>query len=274
MSKYKFIIPVVLLIALIVLFSYSKIIGLAFLALVILFLVIRNRAGLYNVFAGFAYKKGDTDKALAWLKKAYHVRNSKPKIKMLYSYLLLKTGNVEEAGKTLEDIMSSKLNFEDERMAKSNYALVLWKKGRLNDAAALLEEVYTDYKTTTLYGSLGYLLILKGDLDRALKINTEAYEYNDSDPVILDNLAHTMYLRGDLSKAAELYEKLMSVNPSFPEAYYNYSLVLMEQKDYDRALSTIKKAANFKLSFLSNLTQEELTGKIKKIEALAGNKAD
>ncbi|NLD50292.1 MAG: tetratricopeptide repeat protein, partial [Clostridiaceae bacterium] len=147
MSKYKFLIPIALFLVLAFLFSYNRFLGFAFLALVLLYLVFINRVSLYNILAGVAYKKKDMDKALAWLKKAYHVRNSKPKIKMLYSYLLLKSGNVEEAGKTLEDIMNLKLNFEDERMAKSNYALVLWKRGRLEDAVALLEEVYTDYKT-------------------------------------------------------------------------------------------------------------------------------
>jgi len=76
--------------------------------------------------------------------------------------LLLKTGKLEEAEKVFEELLNSNIDNAGLLQAKSNYALVLWKKGQLKDGIKMLEDVFSNYKNTTIYGSLGYLLILDG----------------------------------------------------------------------------------------------------------------
>jgi len=131
----------------------------------------------------------------------------------------------------------------------------------------MLEEVFATYKTTTVYGSLGYLMLLKGDLEKALAFNQEAYEYNDNNSVIVDNLALNYYLLGELDKAEEIYEKLMTKNPTYPEAYYNYGLTLEAKNKIDKALEVMEKALDFKFSFLSNVSREEVENKIQELKA-------
>ncbi|WP_243467131.1 tetratricopeptide repeat protein [Acetivibrio straminisolvens] len=213
------------------------------------------------------------DKAISWLEKACRIAKSKPAVKILYGYLLLKKGKLEEAEKVFEELLNSGIDNNSMLQAKSNYALVLWKKGKLKDAVKMLEDVFSNYKNTTIYGSLGYLLILDGDVNKALNFNKEAYEYNSSDAVILDNLGYTYYKIGNIKKAEEIYQKLIGLNPSFPEAYYNYSCVLKDLGRMEKALEMATKAKSYKLSYLSNLKEQELDDHLKELNDLISIKS-
>jgi tetratricopeptide (TPR) repeat protein len=164
--------------------------------------------------------------------------------------------------------MSKLLSADDKMNVKSNMALVLWKKGQIDDALNMLKEVFENYKTTTIYGSLGFLLILKGDLDKALEFNLEAYEYNDSNAVILDNLGQTYYLMGEYDKSKEIYKKLVSSNPSFPEPYFNYGLVMKQKGNVERALELMNQALTYRFSFLSTVSKEEIEAEIEKLKGI------
>lgn len=259
----KFVLPMIIVI---ILFVYNAPAGIAALIAYIAYQLFSGRAGIFAFLGSINYSKGDVDNAINWFDKAHKTGKAKPRTVTSYAYLLLKSGKLEESEKVLNKLLESKLHTDDEMYAKSNLALVLWKKGRLDGAVAMLEEVIKSFKTSTIYGSLGYLLILKGDLDRALAFNLEAYEYNSSNTVILDNLGQTYYLKGDYDKAEEIYSKLMSSNPTFPEAYYNYGLVLVKKGSTKKALETMQKALHYKLSFLSTVTREEIESAIDEIK--------
>lgn len=221
----------------------------------------------YYAFMGnMKYSKGDMNGALEWFGKACEEKKPNPKLVVSYGYLLLKMGKIQEAEKVLERLLHSKQSDEIEMNAKLNFALVLWKKGELDKAVDMMYEVYDNYKNSTVYGSLGYLLIVKGDLKKALEFNLEAYVYNDNDGIILDNLGQTYYLRGEFNSAMEIYKKLMALSPSFAEAYYNYGLVLMKIEQYEKALEMIKKSASYTLSSLSTITRDNINEKIEEIE--------
>jgi len=138
---------------------------LLFLAFLI-YILYSQRSIFYQVLATRAYKKGDMDRASGWLEKACSAAKGRPSVKILYGYLLLKTGKLEEAEKVFEELLNSNIDNAGLLQAKSNYALVLWKKGQLKDGIKMLEDVFSNYKNTTIYGSLGYLLILDGDMNK------------------------------------------------------------------------------------------------------------
>ncbi|NJD01619.1 MAG: tetratricopeptide repeat protein [Ruminiclostridium sp.] len=255
----KFAVPVILLI---ILFSYNSLVGLAALLLAIAFLFYKGRASAFANIGKLKYSGGNIEEALTWFERAYATGKSKPATTTSYAYLLLKTGRLEESETILNKLISSRPDKDNEMLAKSNLALAIWKKGCLDDAIALLEAVINDYKTSAVYGSLGYLLILKGDLEKALQFNLEAYEYNDSNTVILDNLGLVYHLTGQFEKSAEIYEKLMLKNPTFPEAYYNYGLLLSDINQTEKAVEMMEKALNYKLSFLSTIKREDIEQKL------------
>ena len=255
----KFVLPVIVLI---ILFSYNVLIGLAAMLLAIAFLLYKGRASLFANIGSMKYSRGNLEEAVNWFAKAYGTGKAKPSTTSSYAYLLLKNGKLDESETILNKLIGSHPDKDSEMLAKSNLALVYWKKGCLDDAISLLETVINDYKTSTIYGSLGYLLILKGDLEKALQFNLEAYEYNESNTVIMDNMGQIYHLTGQHEKSAEIYEKLLTKNPSFPEAYYNYGLLLMDTDQLEKACEMLKKALNYKHSFLSTIKREDIEKKL------------
>ena len=264
-------IPIAIIVFLLI---FRFFLGLILLLAYILYRVITGRAGMMAMMGKTSYYKGDIDKAIRWFGRAYRTGKAHPQVVTSYAYLQLKQGRVEEAEQVLKGQMNKKLSQDDLNYAKSNYALVLWKKGDLDGAISMLEEIIRDYKTTTLYGSLGYLYIVRGDLEKALEFNREAYEYNNTNAVIQDNLGQTCYMAGEYDKALEIYEKLIPTNPGFPEAYYNYALVLLKRDMPARALANLEKSLKYKLTFLSAITREDIDARIEEAKAAAAKTAE
>lgn len=260
----KLILPIAIVI---ILFITNPLLGFLGILLWCGYQLYSNKSRIYAIQATSNYSKGNLTKSLELFKKATSSGKVAPAVTISYGYLLLKTGNIVEAEKVLTSAINSNILQDEKMMAKSNLALVLWKKDQLDDAVTLLEEVIENYKTTSIYGSLGFLLILKGDLEKALSFNQEAFEYNSQNSIIIDNLAHTYYLIGEYDKAQELFEKLMALTPppAFAEAYYDYGLLLKAQNKKEEALAKFEKAQTFKLTFLSAVSADKITEQIKEL---------
>jgi len=219
------------------------------------------RPVLYNLIGSKKYSIGQMEDALMWFKRAHDTKKAGPRISVSYGYLLLKNAEPEKAEEVLQQVLKSNPSPGDLSYVKSILALVLWKKGDIDAAVDMLMEVIQTYKTTSVYGSLGYLLILKGDLEKALQFNLEAYDYNSSDNIIQDNLGQNYFLLGMYDKSKEIYEALLEKKPAFPEPYYNYGLLLEKLGEREKAIESIKKALDCKFSYLSSITREEVEAK-------------
>ena len=260
---------ILFVVIMVMVFKTNVLAGLIFVLVVTGFYLYIKRAAIFAFIGRMAYGKGNMQDALKWFEKAYKTGVAKPQTIVSYGYLLLKSGKIEDAENVLDRLSRRRLSENDRMVLRSNMALVQWKKGNLDEAISTLEEVIKKYETTNIYGSLGYMLIQKGDLDKALDFNLKASEYNSSSAIIMDNLGHTYYLKDNYDKAAEIYENIMESNPSFPEAYYNYALVLKAKKEYSKALETVKKALNYQLTFLSTITKSQIDSLISELENLS-----
>ncbi len=220
----------------------------------------------YIIKANRAYAAGNTEGTLNYLGKAYTSGAAKGSVVTTYGYLLLKQGRLDEATKIFEEqLRSPKATNNELNNINSNYALCLWKQGKLDEAISILENTIKTYKNTNIYGSLGYLYNLKGDLEKALRFNLEALDYNATSGVILDNLGQTYYLLDDQRNANEVFSKLMSQSPKFPEAYYDYALVLEKQGDSEKAIEMLKKAQELKPNYLSGVTKADIDNKLSEL---------
>lgn len=175
-------------------------------------------------------------------------------------YFFLKNGFLTEARVIFNRLqMEGKLNPLQKKRLKSVRALVVWKDGQLDDAVEMLEELMEDgYKTSAVYETIGLFYIIGKDAEKALKLCTEAYEYDSDDDVLLDNLAEAYALCGEKTKAKELYEKLLERSPRFPEPYFNYGVMLMEEGRHSEGVEYIGKALEQNFSFLSVLSRERV----------------
>lgn len=262
-----FVLPVA---AVIIAAMINKWLGIAALLVYLLVMAYGSLPVVYTIIGTRNYGLGKMDNALKWFGKAYATNRASVRSSVSYAYILLKNREPDKADEILRKVIKNNKESQDLPYIKSIMALVLWKKGYLDRAVAMLQEVIETYRTTSVYGSLGYLLILKGDLEKALQFNLEAYDYNSSDNIINDNLGQNYYLLGMYDKAGEIYEKLIAKAPAFPEPYYNYGLVLERQGSMHKALDMMRKAMDHKFTYLSTITKEEVEAAIKRIENIAG----
>lgn len=221
-----------------------------------------SRVVLYTLIGSRNYSTGKTGQALKWFKRAHESKKAALNSSISYAYILLKSGDLVKSEEILQAIIKDHPGSPEIPNVKSNLALVLWKKGELDAAVSMLEETIETYKTTSVYGSLGYLLILKGDLEKALQFNLEAQEYNSADKIILDNLGQNYYLMGMYDKSREIYEPLVEKAPTFPEPYYNYGLLLETLGETEKSLEMMKKALGCRFSNLSSISRETVESKI------------
>ena len=224
---------------------------------------------------------GDIEGAFFFLEKMMKYRPS-VKAKVLYGFWLLKKGRETEA-KTLfeERIMTDRRVNKPERKnrkgetvlnrnemtAKTNYALCLWKNGDIDSAISLLEYVHRKMHTTDIYCNLGYLYILKGDLKKALRYNTYAYNFSPEHNGICDNLGATYYRLGEYEKAKEMYEEIFEheKKPKFPECYYNYGLVLKELNEKEKASECFKEALKLEFDGFTSVKRQEIENALKSL---------
>ena len=254
-----FLLPIIVIIILI---RINVLIGLVALIVYIAISVYSSRSAIYTALGSSNYSKGNIGKALTLFEKAYHTGKMPNTTIAFYAYILLKTGNIELSENLLTKMLKTNLSLDDINQFKSIFALVHWKRQRLDEAIEMLEEVIKNYSTTSVYGSLGYFYILKGDLEKALTFNLEAYDYNNSDNIINDNLGQTYLALEQYEKSKEIYEILISKKPTFPEAYFNYGLLLEALEQHDQAQEMFKVALESKFSYLSSLTKEQIQTKL------------
>jgi tetratricopeptide (TPR) repeat protein len=257
---------VVTLIVFYIAFSVHILVGSVLLTFYFLNMLYMSRGTMYTVKANRYYNEGKEEEAYKYYKKASTVKNVKPSIKITYAYMLIRGKKLEEAEVVLENINTKALQLRDEAQYKLTYALIKWKQHKLQEAVEMMEEVYNKYKYTTVYESLGYLLLLTGDYEKALTFNLEAYDYNNASNIIMDNLAESYFFLKDYDKAEDIYKKLLDKNPGFAEPYYYYGLVLNETGRKSEALEILEKALTYKEAFLSNLTKVQIQQSIDKIK--------
>ena len=204
--------------------------------------------------------KGNTEKALGLFEKGASFPNAKPPQQIGYAYLLMKTGDPKKAEQVLEAALAKTKPGIPRMQGLLNLATSYWLQGRRDEAVAKLEAVHGEYKNTTVYANLGYFKLLHGDLEEALAINKEAYEYNDGDVSILDNLAQTYYMLGRYEEAAEWYAKTVAKKPKHAESYYYYALTLQQLGKPEEALEQARAAVGKPLSLVTPCTRESVDG--------------
>lgn len=139
----------------------------------------------------------------------------KPSTHQGFAILLMRLGDFDRAMKIMEQLRLQKLTDDDWFDLRLNYAICLWKKGRLDDAIATGNRAFQIKKCASIYSTLGMFLVEKGEqtgnFDAARAFNEEAMDYDDEDAGILDNMGE-MYeaiskREGDPARAKEYREK-------------------------------------------------------------------
>ncbi|MDD6214097.1 MAG: tetratricopeptide repeat protein [Firmicutes bacterium] len=222
----------------------------------LVFIIMKLLPNIFALKGNAAYAKGQIYKTVKNYKIAVKLNGSN-KIKCYYALMLMRAGSPKEAEQVLTGIVLDKnAKQQDKIMAKQYRCMALKQQGRLDDAIEDAEELFEKVKTTVLYGLLGYLKQLRGD--DTLEFCKEAYEYNDSDRDICDNLVVAYYRNGDMEKAEEIAKKLREEYPEFTEAFYHSALVAHKTGKDALAREYLDKLDGCTRTRLTTVSKEEI----------------
>lgn len=188
-----------------------------------------------------------------------------------YSVLLLRSGGEDVFNKVREIMVKAQkapdMTVERRQQLLMNYSIAIWKTGNLEKAISTLESSHRQAACSLTYQALGFLYIEAGDAEKALKYNLEALEYDDEDPITLDNLGQVYYrLLNDREKAKPYFVKAHEIKPQQIDTLYFLA-------DYDKqegrpgdAIEKLETALNGNFSPLNYVDRkmvEEALAKLK-----------
>ena len=217
---------------------------------------------IYGFFGYYNHSRGKKDEALKWYKKAEEKDVTNPNYQMAYGVLMLRSGQFEKARELFNKLLVFfPRNQAVKTNAKINLALTHWKMGDLDTAVDSMTEIHGKLKNSRTYGTLGYLLVETGDYEKALQFNKEALDYDDTDPVVLDNLGQAYYRMGDMDKAFEYFKKAQEQKEDQAVTLYYLGILYQQRGQVEEARAVLDKALTCRISALSTVSREEIEAK-------------
>lgn len=242
--------------------TYGLMPALGLMLAAIAFLLWDRRASVLTQMAVQAYfVRGNVQQGEKLYKMAYKTGLMNANCKISYSSFCLRENHFEKGRRLLNEVINSSFaGTADKINAKHNLAILTWKEGNLDEAIKILEIVHKQMPATNTYGTLGVLYIEKAKRDKTyadvLDFMLEAYDYNDLDKTIADNLGELYLVMGEYEKAKEVYTKLLKVEQITPMPYYNYALVLKNMGDTKGAKENFEKALSCRFTSVLTVTKE------------------
>ena len=218
------------------------------------------------------HQKGDLEAAKALYAQLYASGYITAAYILPYSVLLLREGGEENYRKVKEMLRkaekASDMNAECRQQLLMNYAVAQYKLGELDKGIHLLEESHRKSPCGLTYGALGFLYIEAGDAEKALAYNLEALDYDDEDPVTLDNLAQTYYrLLGDKETAKKYFEKALEIKDSQIDTLYFLAQYDLEAGNKQAAAEKLQKALEGRFSPLNYAKREMIEKQLAELNA-------
>lgn len=216
-----------------------------------------------------AHNKGEYEKALQLYEEAVQKGVNNIRVLRGYSVLLIRMSKFDRALEILK-IMEKipGLQAKDKVDIHVNYAIILSRKGHLDRAMEILEDEFRHFKNGTMYSIIGFLKIEQGNAEKALAFNKEALEYDDTDPVFLDNLGQTYYrLLGDKDTAKIYFDKAIGLKPEAIDTNYFLALYDVEEGKREQAIERLKTARKGFTSPLNYATPEMIEAKLQELLA-------
>ena len=237
--------------------------------LAIVISIFLNLPMLYMFSANSAYKKGKYKDALVKYKKAYKTKRLSPDMEIFCGYIFLKEGDKEACEEVFNRVSERKLSDRQKDSLDTNRALLLWKKGQIDDAVALLQSVWEHSESITVAGSLGALMLIQakntGEYKKALEFCEKTNEKYTYEKTIMANLGEAYYCIGDNDRALEVFSELMDCGSSAPAPFYYYGLALLKAGKKDEAEEMFNRSLRQRFSALSTVSRKTVKEKLAQI---------
>ena len=256
----KWIYFIIVAAALILAYRYSWVLGIAVSAVIVLYGIYYYLPQIYRGKGRTYFNEGNYGAAKRMFKKAVDTGHAKGDIRMEYSYILLRTGDIEEAEQIVNNMLCYKIKPEYRGRAIIQRCMCYYKKGELDEALEDGMELYNEgYRSIMLYGMLGFFKILKDPMSQdTFDFCMEAYDYADDDRDIRDNMLICYYNRGEYEKAKEISDLVLEKEPKFVEAWYHGAQVEFKLGNYEEALRMLDRTSECNRSFMTTISVDEI----------------
>lgn len=226
-----------------------------------------------NAFKGYYNMiKGNRTDAYKYLSEAYKGGVTKPAYLTAYGALLMQEGDFAKCREVFEKALENSYNKPGFIPAITCSIITCrYKMGEKEEALKEAEDFWNDVKNSTTYVLYGYLLMAMGRIEEALKINTEAFEYDDEDVAICDNLGQTYYCLGDKENAKKYFERAVSIKYNMVDSCYFLSQIYIEEGELKKAYNLLEDAKDAPFNALTTVTREELLNAFNEAEKLIEN---
>lgn len=218
-----------------------------------------------------SHQKGKTEEARAAYEELYKSGYVSAAYMLPYSVLLLREGGENNFIKVKEILKKAEkapdLDASRRQELLMDFAVAQYKLGELDKAVNLLEASHKKGPCGLTYQSLGFLYIETGDAEKALAYNQEALDYDDEDPVVLDNMGQVYYrLLNDKEKAKEYFEKAIQIKDSQIDTLYFLAQYDKGAGKTKEALEKLEKALDGRFSPLNFATKEKVQSEIDQLK--------
>lgn len=256
MMKFIFI-AIVLFLA----FQLNVILGCAAVAVALCFIIFWNIPFFYARSGNKAFNDNDQKKALYMYEKAYKTGRASADIMITYGILLLRNAKPQDAVTIFNLVVMDKSNKKEIKYKAKQYrSLAFYKLGNAEDAIEDAQEVFDNCKNTLGYSLLGYLkLATNSDIDETYAFCREAYDFNNDDRDICDNMAVAYLRKGEFEQAKKITDEMIEKFPTFTEAYYHGALVSYKMGNRKKALELINDIdEKCKRTYLTTVSEDEI----------------
>jgi len=220
------------------------------------------RIDCLSMLANLLYATGKKERAVKIFEYVIPRNSTSPAAHLYYSvYLIRRLGGAKAALPLLE----RSLWLRPKPLLKKNIELTLascqWICGEIDKAAETLEkmrETY-DYVNAQVLTTLGYLYIVKGDLERAAMLTEAALADSPESYAAHDNIGQIRYAQKNLPGAREAFEKALSYKKDLPESLYYLGLISRAEGDEPKAREYLSVALECEISPLNTVTREQIT---------------
>ena len=194
-----------------------------------------------------------------------------------YALLLMREGDFEKSKAVMQDISRWPNLADDARFQlRIQYSILLWKTGELDEAIATIRRAAATKMNGAVYSTLGMYLVDKarqtGDFEEALAFNEKAMDYDDEDGDILDNMARLNEIMADAeasngasaeaaehrARAKALYEKAHERRPRQITTIYDLGRMYQRDGELDKARALLSGADRLYYSAVCPVTREQM----------------
>jgi len=260
-----------------------------------------------NMKAQQAYKlhsQGQWDEAMKLYEEAVAKGLDHPRYLLSHAVLMIRFGQYEKAKERLVKLQKHpSLTAEQKVTLFMDYAVCCYKLGDLERGVHLLESQHKRQPAGILYQTLGYLYVEKfrpenkpvaptevpevaegeeapvlptqeeldaqweQDKQAAYDFLKEAVEYDDEDPVCLDNMGQFLYrILGDEDGAKEWFDKAISFKEGQIDTLWFLSRYDLKNGDTAAAIEKLEKAVEGRFSPLNFVTKEKVQAEIDQLK--------